>query len=114
MTFQIGNPGRPKGAINRKRKEIRDLAHRFITDGRYLRGLLERLRNGEAPHMEVLLHHYAYGKPKERIEVEHYDVTALEVHLVEARQNGANGNGHRGTSSPVLIDVTPEKDDDKS
>jgi hypothetical protein len=27
-----------------------------------------RLIAGKAPHMETLLHHYAYGKPKELIE----------------------------------------------
>jgi hypothetical protein len=30
--------------------------------------LRARLLDGKAPQVEVLLHHYAYGKPKETVE----------------------------------------------
>jgi hypothetical protein len=30
----------------------------------YRRSLMQRLEAGKAPHMEVLLHRYAFGKPK--------------------------------------------------
>lgn len=47
---------------------IRELATALVTDPVYQASLHERLANGKAPHMETLLHYYAYGKPKEQVE----------------------------------------------
>jgi hypothetical protein len=63
--FTKGNPGggRPKGAPNKATLEIKEFARNFLMSDRY-RGTLERrILAGTAPHMEVLLHHYAFGKP---------------------------------------------------
>lgn len=66
---QSGNPkGRTKGSENSVTKEARNMAHGLVTDREYRRNLQERLRQGKAPHMETLLHHYAYSKPKETVE----------------------------------------------
>jgi hypothetical protein len=63
-----------------------------------------------------MLWNYAFGKPKERIEVTGFDISSLNLFLVEAR-NGANGygNGSNGDEAePVTIDVEPSKDDEES
>lgn len=61
--------GRPKGAVNKVTREIRDLSQALLTDPAYLDSLRRRLTSGKAPHMETLLHHYAYGKPKDELNV---------------------------------------------
>lgn len=65
-----GNPaGRPKGAPNKATTEIRDLARKLLDDDDYRESLKRRLIAGEASHMETLLHHYAFGKPSDKVEV---------------------------------------------
>jgi hypothetical protein len=77
MPFSKGHSvGRPKGTLNRVTIEIRDAARAIVDDPVYRAGLLTRLLNGEAPHMETLMWHYAYGKPKETIEVSAPDTFA--------------------------------------
>lgn len=68
--FQPGNPGKPKGAIAKATREVREIAQRLVEDEKYVASLTERLRRGTAPHMETLLFHYAYGKPKDVVEVQ--------------------------------------------
>lgn len=46
------------------------MAKRLLEDPEYQESLRRRLEAGEASHMETLLHHYAYGKPKETMELE--------------------------------------------
>lgn len=62
-------PGRPKGSRNKATAEIRDAARRLLADEKYVESLKYRLMAGKAQHMEVLLHHYAYGKPSETIDI---------------------------------------------
>lgn len=61
--------GRPVGALNKRTTEARDLARALVEDPEYRQLLLIRIKVGEAPHMETLLWHYAYGKPKETVEL---------------------------------------------
>jgi hypothetical protein len=63
--FTKGNPGggRPKGAQNKATLEIKEFARNFLMSDRYQRALERRILAGTAAHMEVLLHHYAFGKP---------------------------------------------------
>ena len=61
-------PGRPKGATNKATREIKDIADGLLSDAAYLASLRRRLIAGKAPHMEQLLHHYRYGKPKDTID----------------------------------------------
>ncbi len=63
-----GGGGRKPGVPNRATLEIREAAKSLIEDPGYLRSLKTRLKSGRAPHMETLLFHYAYGKPKETME----------------------------------------------
>lgn len=65
-----GGPGRKPGVPNRATVEIKESSRRLVEDPDYVQSLRRRLVSGKAPHMETLLFHYAYGKPK--------DTTALE------------------------------------
>ena len=60
--------GRRAGTPNKATLEIRDAARRLLKDPAYLRSVRARLLEGKAPQLEVLLHHYAYGKPKDIVE----------------------------------------------
>jgi hypothetical protein len=66
--FKKGNPGggRPKGVPNKATQEIRTFAREYLESDRYRRSLEQRIEAGRAPHMEVLLHHYAFGQPKNK------------------------------------------------
>lgn len=69
--FKKGNPGggRPKGVPNKATREIKEFARTFLESPRYRQSLQRRIVAGKAPHMEILLHHYAFGKPTARVEV---------------------------------------------
>jgi len=60
--------GRPPGSLNKTTREIRDAARAILDRPEYRASLEKRLDAGRAPHMETLLHHYAFGKPKELVE----------------------------------------------
>jgi hypothetical protein len=49
---------------NKATQEIREFARNILMSDGYRRSLVRRIEAGKAPHMEVLLHHYAFGKPK--------------------------------------------------
>ena len=72
---------RPKGSLNKSTKEIRTIARGLLEEPAYLKSLRRRLKAGKAAHMETLLHHYAYGKPVERIE----DVTPPRPHAKKSK-----------------------------
>lgn len=73
----LGN-GRPKGALNRTTIEVREAARAIVDDPDYREALKIRLILGQASHMETLLWHYAYGKPKETVEIQ-ADITVEKV-----------------------------------
>ena len=78
--FQPGNPGRPKGALNKRTQEAQELAAALIDgDPGYLEGLKRRIKAGKAPHMETLLWHHRFGKPKEQVDVSVSVAVAAEV-----------------------------------
>ena len=66
--FTKGNPGggRPKGAQNKATLEIKEFARNFLMSDRYRKTLERRILAGTAPQIEVLLHHYAFGKPTDK------------------------------------------------
>jgi len=84
---QSGNPkGRPKGLKTQRKIAIEQRARELLEAPDYQAQLAERLRDGTAPHMETLLHYYAYGKPVER--VEHSGTVGLDLptRLSEAKE----------------------------
>lgn len=60
--------GRPKGALNKGTREIKEFGRALLEDEQYQINLQQRLRDGTAGAVEPLLYHYVYGKPKETIE----------------------------------------------
>ena len=55
--------------MNNHTIEAKALARQLVNDPTYRQHLLQRLQTGEAGAMEPLLWAYAYGKPKEHIEL---------------------------------------------
>jgi hypothetical protein len=70
MKFKKGEGGRPKGVLNKATREIKDFARKFLESPDYVDGMKRRVIAGRAPHVEVLLFHYGYGKPKETVALE--------------------------------------------
>lgn len=64
-----GGPGRPKGAVGKIKREVAALAKSLVEDAEYQRSLKARLIAGKAAQLEPILFYYAYGKPKERVEL---------------------------------------------
>jgi hypothetical protein len=88
--FKKGDPraGRPKGSQNKATVEVREAARSFVEDPIYRESLKARLQSGDlAPAVESMLWHYAYGKPKEQVELSGPDggavVSAVKLVFVE-------------------------------
>ena len=62
-----GGPGRKAGAPNKVSLEVKEFSREFLMSDSYRNGLKRRVEAGQAPHMETLLNHYAFGKPREEI-----------------------------------------------
>lgn len=62
--------GRAAGTPNRITREIKAAARDILERPDYVKSLITRLDAGKAPHMETLLHHYAYGIPKQTVAME--------------------------------------------
>ena len=69
VKVHVRTGGMQKGFVSTKLKEIRELAQRLLTRPEYLKNLQARLDAGTAGPIEVTLHHYAWGKPKETVEL---------------------------------------------
>ena len=65
-----GSPGRPRGVPNKATREVKILAQSILEDALVQRRMLEDARRGRlAPPVMTMLFAYAYGKPKETIDV---------------------------------------------
>ncbi len=69
-------PGRPKGSQNKHTIEAKALARQLVSDPTYRQKLQARLRAGDAGAMEPMLWAYAFGKPKEQLEM-HWQLERL-------------------------------------
>ncbi len=78
---ESGNPaGRGRGALNKATLEIRLAARQIVEDPTYREKLLAAARARKlAPAVECLLLYYAYGKPKEAVDVSVSVGVAAEV-----------------------------------
>ena len=67
---QSGNPAGRGGVPNKTTREVKSFAIKVLEDPRYVASLWRRIKKDTLPPaVEVLLYYYAYGKPKERLEV---------------------------------------------
>jgi hypothetical protein len=62
--------GRQKGTPDKATREIKAATSAFLSSPTYVASAKKRILKGEAPHLEALWHHYAFGKPKETVAVE--------------------------------------------
>ena len=68
--FKAGNPGRPKGALNKATLEIKAFARALVADPTYREKLLKDFKARKlAPAIEALYLAYGYGRPKEQVEI---------------------------------------------
>ena len=67
-SFKPGHKVTRRGAPNRATYDVREWARGLLDDPQYQASLLARLRKGTAGQVEVLLYHYANGKPRELVE----------------------------------------------
>ena len=84
-----GGPGRRKGVPNKATREVRTLARGLLNDKRYLAQLRRRMIAGTAGPVEVLLYHYAYGKPKDMSEHLDVDPSSWTDEQLDAYDRGA-------------------------
>lgn len=63
-------PGRPFGSVNKAYGFIQKRCRELLESEEYIKSVKARLHNGTlAPQLEALFHHYAYGKPKDTVDV---------------------------------------------
>lgn len=66
-----GNPaGRQKGVPNKATREWKEIARALVEDEKVQANLLARLRAGKADKVLIMLCHYAYGVPKQALQLE--------------------------------------------
>ena len=109
---QSGNPrGRPRGAKSKVSVEAKAAAARIVDDPVYRENLLEAARAGTpAPAIEVLLWHYAKGKPTELVQM---DVLASPFCLNRV-EVGALGASSQASEPPrTSLDRTRHKTPDE-
>src|SRR5262245_27666663 len=77
---KVPGSGRRKGSVNRHPQELRQILGKVVNDPAYLAKLAARMKRGKiAPQVEVMIWHYAIGKPREELAIEMRgpDVSAL-------------------------------------
>lgn len=91
---QSGNPaGRPKGVPNKATQAIKELARKLLSTKEYLDNLQKAVEQRKChPSIEAMLHHYAYGKPKEVVQVEGSESLAEILTAAMARKGGPDGD----------------------
>jgi len=97
--------GRKKGSKNKATMAAKEFAQAMLNRPEYEASLQDRLDAGKAPHMEVLLHHYIHGKPRETVRVEEKPAP-LQVIALRTRQDVQALIGARDA------DAGPDADDD--
>lgn len=78
--------GRAKGTPNKVTAEARDICRAFLESAPYRVTLKDRIEAGRLPPaVETMLWHYAYGKPKEEIELTGADGGGIVVRWESAQ-----------------------------
>jgi hypothetical protein len=76
------NAGRRKGTPNKATADIKAWTRGLLESEEYRTSARERILAGEAPHLETLCYHYAYGKPKDRVEISAPEDRVLEIAII--------------------------------
>jgi mRNA-degrading endonuclease YafQ of YafQ-DinJ toxin-antitoxin module len=92
-----GGPGRRKGSTNQFSKDVKAFAEGLFKSPEYVKSLTKRILEGRAPHMEVLLYHYLFGKPKETVE---HSVSPDLVHMLGERLRAAKQKAREAHELP--------------
>lgn len=89
---EVANPnGRPKGTPNKATLEIKKFARSIVEDKEYRANLKKRMIAGkEHPAIATLIFHYAYGKPKEHVEI---DATGTILELIRQASRNHEDEG---------------------
>jgi hypothetical protein len=86
-------PGRPKGVPNKATTEIKEFARSLLDRAKYRANLIRRLDSGKVhPTIESMMHHYAYGKPKEVVQVEGSESLGEILRAAMVRKEGSDGD----------------------
>jgi hypothetical protein len=73
-------PGRPPGSKNKITLIAQRNCRNILESDEYKASILRRIvADNLAPAVEVMFHHYAYGKPKDTVEVLRSDASAAET-----------------------------------
>jgi hypothetical protein len=81
-----GGPGRKPGVPNKATQDVKTFCQEFMGSEEYRENAKRRVLRGRAPHLETLMMHYAYGKPKETIALEH-----IPAFVIESSDGDSNG-----------------------
>ena len=81
-------PGRPKGLANRATREFKEIARGLVEDEQVQTNLLRRLRDGRADKIYIMLCHYAYGAPKQTMQLEPGDTPFVFTLKIDAPGDG--------------------------
>lgn len=68
-TKNLQRSGRAAGSQGLATPDIRERARRLVEDPVYCLNVKARILEGNVP-LEIMLHHYAYGKPRETVALE--------------------------------------------
>jgi hypothetical protein len=104
MPFHKGQPrpptsGRKRGSHNKAHGEVHTVARSILEHPQYQDNLLRRALAGELPPaMEILLYHYAYGKP---VDVSRNDQLFIEDLIAVVWQQVTSAEGHRAIRAVV-------------
>ncbi len=82
-------PGRRKGGTNKITQDIRGLAQRMISEPGYVDALNRRMKQGTAGAIELLIWHYAYGKPVETTRLIGSTGGAVQIKVVHEHHEDA-------------------------
>ena len=68
-TKNLQRSGRAAGSQGLATPDIRERARQLVEDPVYCLSVKRRILEGNVP-LEIMLHHYAYGKPRETVALE--------------------------------------------
>ena len=103
--------GRKVGTPNKATLEIREAARQIVESEQGRKKMLELYNIGELhPALVQMLHHYAYGKPKERVEHSGPDGRPIETAVAGQLNVTHELSNIRGPASELIASIARESD----